>query len=188
MRRGPIYRTPQPSGGTGSRVSHFAAHMPPGMQPPASTLGQEVILGRPGWLSMGTSGGGDPGGNSCGSPTATEVGLCERQSREPHGNGASNGGWPRRRRLAVMPAKPCHQMMARRPKLRRGGRSSEHVVGRALAGLDERSYVFTKASLLEGPAGGSCTASSATVKAVTTFRGINRSRRRQKGKGPRSWT
>jgi hypothetical protein len=43
MRRGPIYRTPQPSGGTGSRVSHFAAHMPPEMQPPASTPGREVI-------------------------------------------------------------------------------------------------------------------------------------------------
>jgi aryl-alcohol dehydrogenase-like predicted oxidoreductase len=28
---------------------------------------------------------------------------------------------------------------------------SEHVVGRALEGLDERPYVFTKASLLEGP-------------------------------------
>ena len=28
---------------------------------------------------------------------------------------------------------------------------SEEVVGRALAGLDERPYVFTKASLLEGP-------------------------------------
>jgi aryl-alcohol dehydrogenase-like predicted oxidoreductase len=28
---------------------------------------------------------------------------------------------------------------------------SEQVVGRALAGLDERPYVFTKASLLEGP-------------------------------------
>src|SRR4030088_1620417 len=28
---------------------------------------------------------------------------------------------------------------------------SEEVVGRALAGLDERPYVFTKCSLLEGP-------------------------------------
>src|SRR5665213_2774379 len=28
---------------------------------------------------------------------------------------------------------------------------SEQIVGRALAGLDERPYVFTKASLLEGP-------------------------------------
>src|SRR5947209_19801359 len=43
MRRGPIYRTPQPSGGTGSRVSHFAVHTPPEMQPPASTPGREVI-------------------------------------------------------------------------------------------------------------------------------------------------
>src|SRR3979409_2392805 len=28
---------------------------------------------------------------------------------------------------------------------------SEHVVGRALEGLDQRPYVFTKASLLEAP-------------------------------------
>ena len=43
MRQGPIYRTPQPSGETGSQVSHLAAQMPPEMQPPASTLGREVI-------------------------------------------------------------------------------------------------------------------------------------------------
>jgi hypothetical protein len=43
MRRGPIYRTPQPSDGTGCRVSHFAARMPPEMQPPASTPGRELI-------------------------------------------------------------------------------------------------------------------------------------------------
>src|SRR5579863_8732867 len=30
---------------------------------------------------------------------------------------------------------------------------SEQIVGRALEGLDERPYVFTKASLLEGPNG-----------------------------------
>jgi hypothetical protein len=43
MRRGPVYRTLQPSGGTGSQVSHFVAHLPPEMQPPASTLGRELI-------------------------------------------------------------------------------------------------------------------------------------------------
>jgi hypothetical protein len=57
MRRGPIYRTPQPSGGTGSRVSHFAAHMPPEMQPPASTLDQEVITISAFVLVEGGSGG-----------------------------------------------------------------------------------------------------------------------------------
>ena len=34
---------------------------------------------------------------------------------------------------------------------------SEQVVGRALKGLDQRPYVFTKASLVEGRAAGSCT-------------------------------
>ena len=37
---------------------------------------------------------------------------------------------------------------------------SEEIVGRALAGVEVRPYVFTKASLLEGPAAGSSTASS----------------------------
>jgi hypothetical protein len=43
MRQGPIYRTPQPSGKTGSQVSLLVAHMPPEMQPSASMLGREMI-------------------------------------------------------------------------------------------------------------------------------------------------
>jgi aryl-alcohol dehydrogenase-like predicted oxidoreductase len=38
---------------------------------------------------------------------------------------------------------------------------SERVVGPALAGVSDRPYVFTKCSLLEGPAGAWSTASSA---------------------------
>jgi hypothetical protein len=41
----------------GSRVRHFAAHMPPEMQPPASTLGQKIITISAFVLVKGGSGG-----------------------------------------------------------------------------------------------------------------------------------